>query len=39
MNDLFEDFNAAKAGEVAVGVFIATVAFKRDKGIVRTYFD
>ena len=39
MNDLFEDFNATKAGEVAVGVFIAIAAFKLVKGIVIACFD
>ena len=39
MNDLFEDFNATKAGEVAVGGFIAIAAFKLVKGIVRACFD
>ena len=39
MNDLLEEFNAAKAGEVAVGVFIAIAAFKLAKGIVRACFD
>ena len=35
MNDYQEEFNAAKAGEVAVGVFVALVAFKVVKGILR----
>ena len=39
MNDIFEDFNATKAGEVAVGVFVAIAAFKLAKGIIRTCFD
>lgn len=39
MNDLFEDFNAAKAGEVAVGVFVAIAAFKLARSIVRACFD
>ena len=39
MNDLFEDFNSTKAGEVAVGVFVAIAAFKLAKGIVRACFD
>ena len=34
MNDFFEEFNAVKAGEVAVGVFIALVAFKLVRNIV-----
>lgn len=39
MNDLLEDFNAAKAGEVAVGVFVAIVAFKLAKGIINACFN
>ncbi len=39
MNDYFEDFDAGKAGEVAVGVFIALIAFKVAKGIVRACLD
>ena len=39
MNDFFEDFDAGKAGEVAVGVFVALVAFKLVKGIVRACLD
>ena len=39
MNDLFEDFNSTKAGEVAAGVFIALVAFKLAKGFIRACFD
>ena len=39
MNDLFEDFDATKAGEVAVGVFVAIAAFKLAKGILRACFD
>ncbi len=39
MNDLFEDFNATKAGEIAVGVFVALAAFKLTKCIVRACFD
>ena len=39
MDDLMEEFNAAKAGEVAVGVFVALVAFTLAKGIVRACFD
>ena len=39
MNDYLEDFNPGKAGEVAVGVFIAIVAFKLAKGIMRACLD
>ena len=39
MNDFFEDFDAGKAGEVAVGVFIALIAFKVAKGIVKACLD
>ena len=39
MNDLFEDFNATKVGEVTVGVFVAIAAFKLAKGILRACFD
>jgi hypothetical protein len=35
MDDFMEEFNAAKAGEVAAGVFIALIAFKVAKGILR----
>ncbi len=35
MDDFLEDFNSAKAGEVAVGVFVALVAFKLTKAILR----
>ena len=38
MNDLFEEFNATKAGEVAVGVFVAIAAFKLAGCIVRACF-
>jgi len=34
MDDFFERFDAVKAGEVAVGVFIALAAFKLARKIV-----
>ena len=34
MNDFFEEFDAVKAGEVAVGVFSALAAFKLVRKIV-----
>ena len=35
MNDLFEDFEPGRAGEVAVGVLIGLAAFKIIKGILK----
>ena len=35
MEDFLEDFNGTKAGEIAVGVFVALVAFKVAGAIVR----
>ena len=34
MEDFFEEFDAVKAGEVAVGVFVALAAFKLVRNIV-----
>lgn len=39
MNDLADEFNSVKAGEIAVGVFVALIAFKLAKGIVRACFE
>ena len=39
MDDFLEDFNSAKAGEIAVGVFVALAAFKLAGAIVRACFD
>ena len=39
MNDLFEDFDPTKAGEIAVGVFVALAAFKLAKALARACFD
>lgn len=39
MNDFLEEFDGVKAGEVAVGVFVALAAFKLAKGIMRACFD
>ena len=39
MSDFLDDFNAAKTGEIAVGVFIALVAFKLARNIVRACFE
>ena len=39
MNDFAEEFNSVKAGEVAVGVLVALIAFKLAKGIVRACFE
>lgn len=35
MEDFADEFNPAKAGEVAAGVLVALIAFKLIKGIVR----
>ena len=35
MDDLLEDFNSTKASEIAVGVFVALVAFKVAGAIAR----
>ena len=34
MEDFFEEFDAVKAGEVAVGMFVALAAFKLIRNIV-----
>lgn len=39
MNDFMEDFNPTKAGEIAVGVFVALAAFKLAKNIARACFE
>ena len=39
MNDSFEDFKGTKAGEIAVGVFIALVAFKLAGCLARACFE
>ena len=39
MNDLFEDFDPTKAGEIAVGVFVALAAFKLAKAFARACFE
>jgi len=38
MNDFADEFNSVKAGEVAVGVLVALIAFKLAKGIVKACF-
>ena len=35
MNDFLDDFDGTKAGEIAVGVFVALVAFKLAGAIAR----
>lgn len=39
MNDFLEDFDPTKAGEIAVGVFIALTAFKLVKAFARACFE
>ena len=38
MNDFLDEFDSTKAGEIAVGVFIAPTAFKLAKAIARACF-
>lgn len=38
MNDFLDEFDSTKAGEIAVGVFIALTAFKLAKAIARACF-
>jgi hypothetical protein len=39
MDDFLEDFNGTKAGEIAVGVFVALVAFKLAGSVARACFE
>ena len=39
MNDYLEDFDPTKAGEIAVGVFVALAAFKLAKALARACFE
>ena len=39
MNDFLEDFDSTKAGEIAVGVFVALAAFKLAKAVIRACFE
>ena len=38
MDDFLENFNSAKAGEIAVGVFVALTALKLAKAIAKACF-
>jgi len=39
MNEFLEDFDPSKAGEIAVGVFVALAAFKLAKAFARACFE
>ena len=39
MNDMLDDFDPAKASEIAVGVFFALAAFKLAGAIARACFE
>lgn len=39
MSDYADEFKATRTGEIAVGVFIALVAFKLTTGIIRACFE
>lgn len=39
MSDFLEDFDSTKAGEIAVGVFVALAAFKLAKAVIRACFE
>lgn len=39
MNDFLEEFDSTKAGEIAVGVFVALAAFKLAKAVARACFE